>query len=50
MNDPAFVAELRRGNIELNPIGGKELTAIVASTIGISKSAIDRYQAAIAAE
>ncbi len=50
MKDPAFVAELRRGNTELNPIGGKELTAVVARTIGMPKSAIDRYQRAIAAE
>lgn len=50
MIDPAFVAELRSGNIEFNPIGGKELTAIVTKTLGMPKSTIDRYQAAIAAE
>ncbi len=50
MKDPAFVTELQHGNNELNPIGGKELAAIVARTIGTSKTAIDRYQAAIAAE
>lgn len=50
MKDPAFVAELQRGNIEFNPAGGEELTAIVAQAIGTPKSAIARYQAAIAAE
>ncbi len=50
MRDPAFVAELQRGNTELNPISGKELTTVVARTIGVPKSAIDRYQRAIAAE
>jgi tripartite-type tricarboxylate transporter receptor subunit TctC len=50
MKDPSFVAELLRGNTELNPMGGQELTAVVARAIGMPKSAIDRYQRAIAAE
>ena len=50
MRDPDFVAELARGNIELNPASGRELTEIVAKTMNVPKSAIDRYQAVVAAE
>jgi tripartite-type tricarboxylate transporter receptor subunit TctC len=50
MRDPGFVSELRRGNIELNPIDGRELTEIVRRTMSVPKSAIDRYQAVVAAE
>ena len=50
MNDPEFIATLRSGNIEFNPMGGEQLSAIVAKTITMPKSIIDRYRAAIAAE
>jgi tripartite-type tricarboxylate transporter receptor subunit TctC len=50
MKDPAFVADLQRANSEFNAIGGDELTSIVAKTISTSKTVIDRYQAAIAAQ
>ncbi len=50
MRDPDFVAELQRGSIEFNPASGQELTEIVATTMNVPKSAIDRYQAVVAAE
>ena len=46
MKDPAFIAELKQGKIEFDPINGQEVTDIVAKTIGAGKSVIDRYQAA----
>jgi tripartite-type tricarboxylate transporter receptor subunit TctC len=46
MKDPRFIADLKRGNIEFNPIGGEQLTAIVARTMGMPKSVIDRYRIA----
>ena len=50
MKDPDFIAELKRGKIEFNPIGGEQLTEIVASTMKMPRSVVARYQAAIAAE
>jgi tripartite-type tricarboxylate transporter receptor subunit TctC len=50
MNDPDFIAELKRGNIELNPANAHELTEIVRNTMRVPKSAIERYKAAIEAE
>jgi hypothetical protein len=41
---------LQKANTEFNPISGEMLTAVVARTIGMPKSVIDRYQQAIAAE
>jgi tripartite-type tricarboxylate transporter receptor subunit TctC len=46
MKDPEFIAELKQGKIEFDPIGGEQLTDIVVKTIGMEKSVIDRYQAA----
>jgi tripartite-type tricarboxylate transporter receptor subunit TctC len=46
MKDPQFVAELKKGNTEFNPLNGNQVTEIVAQTIGVGRSVIDRYQAA----
>ena len=48
MKDPDFIAELKRGGSEFNPIDGVELSSIVAKTISVPQQIIARYQAAIA--
>lgn len=50
MKDPDFVAELEKGNIELNPAGGVEVTEIVKRTMGLPKAAIARYQQVVGAD
>jgi tripartite-type tricarboxylate transporter receptor subunit TctC len=48
MKDPQFVADLKRAHIEFSPLNGEQVTAIVAKTISMPKSVIDRYQRAAA--
>ena len=48
MKDPDFIAELKRGGSEFNPINGVELSSIVGRTISVPQQIIARYQAAIA--
>ena len=47
MKDPAFIARLHTAKMQFNPIGGADLTGIVARTVATPKSVVDRYKAAI---
>jgi tripartite-type tricarboxylate transporter receptor subunit TctC len=50
MKDPEFLATMKKGNLEVNPMNGADLTSLVAKTIGAPKAVIDGYQAAVAAQ
>jgi tripartite-type tricarboxylate transporter receptor subunit TctC len=50
MRDPAFIEKVQIAKMQFNPIGGEELTRVVARTIGAPKSVIDRYKAAVAGD
>jgi hypothetical protein len=42
MQDPDFVSDLRKANLELNPLPGEELQAAVASMGDLPRSLIER--------
>ncbi len=50
MKDPEYVEAMRKANLELNPMNGADLAAVVAKTIAAPKQVIDAYQAAVAAQ
>jgi tripartite-type tricarboxylate transporter receptor subunit TctC len=50
VSDPAFIERLRTAKMQYNPIGGEELTRIVTRTVGVPKSVVDRYKAAVAGD
>jgi tripartite-type tricarboxylate transporter receptor subunit TctC len=49
MKDPEFLATMKKGNLEINPMNGVDLTDIVMKTVGAPKEVINGYQAAITA-
>ena len=50
MRDPDYVEAMRKGNLEINPMGGADLAAVVAKTIGSPRAVVDAYQAAVAGQ
>jgi len=50
MKDPDFLASVEKQKLEINPMGGAELTALVGKTLRGPKSIVERYRAAIAAQ
>jgi tripartite-type tricarboxylate transporter receptor subunit TctC len=47
--DPAFIADVRKANVELSPIDGAAIAALVAKSATTPKDVIRRYNSLIAA-
>jgi tripartite-type tricarboxylate transporter receptor subunit TctC len=44
MTDPTFVAEAKKLNVEIEPMAGEEIAAMVERILGFPKQAVDRAQ------
>jgi hypothetical protein len=44
MNDPEFVAEAKKGNLELEPVAGEELEKVVNSFFKVDAATVNKLR------
>jgi len=47
MSDPAFIEEADKAKIDINPVGGEELSQIVDSSLAVPSHLVDKVRAAL---